>query len=105
MQNNSSLLFSRNIEQHSFENFIKYARIYFSVDSTKEILEELRPLMCPFDVSMTKAFERYKLFLPTLVYEHEADMSFRLWITEFLNLWTTLNSKHFWESVKIQSST
>lgn len=71
------LQLSRNIEQQGFNNFIKYARIYFKPEATEEILDELRPLMCPFDMSMTKAFERYHLFLPTLVHEHEAERSYR----------------------------
>lgn len=67
-----------NIESQSFYKFIKCARVYFNVESTQEILDELRPLMCPFDLSMTNALERANLFLPTLVYDYEAERSFKL---------------------------
>ena len=113
-----------NIESQGFYKFIKYARIYFNVEATQEILDEIRPLMCPFDLSMTKAFERANLFLPTIVYDLEAEKSFRyetkrfkivhwifrvfnafvtnsnrLWTVEFMNLWTTLNAQQNWEPV------
>lgn len=38
---------------------------YFPADSTAEMLEEWRPLMCPFDVTMQKAITYFELFLPT----------------------------------------
>ena len=52
-------------------NFIYYARLYFSAESTSEMLQEWRPLLCPFDVSINAAFERFNLFLPTL--QHDID--------------------------------
>jgi len=92
----SSVLAPENIEQTSFANFIKYARIYFDESATQEMLAEWRPIICPFDLSMSKAFERLKLFLPTILYEHESGP--KLWLNEFLNLWTTLSTRHYWES-------
>ena len=38
---------------------------YFSEDATQEMLDEWRPLMCPFDVTMLKALFYFELFLPT----------------------------------------
>lgn len=38
---------------------------YFPVDATAEMLEEWRPLMCPFDVTMQKAITYFEIFLPT----------------------------------------
>jgi proteasome activator subunit 4 len=40
-------------------NFISFARFYFDLNSTKEMLAEWRPLMCPFDMSTSDAFERF----------------------------------------------
>jgi proteasome activator subunit 4 len=56
-----------NIEKSTFLNFIHYARIYFDKNATKEMLNEWRPLICPFDMSMNDAFERFNLFLPTVM--------------------------------------
>lgn len=33
--------------------------------------------MCPFDTSMAVAFERLKIFTPTIFYEHELDSGYR----------------------------
>lgn len=38
---------------------------YFPVESTQEMLDEWRPLMCIYDVSMEKAMAYFDLFLPT----------------------------------------
>lgn len=38
---------------------------YFPEDATAEMLDEWRPLMCPFDVTMQKAITYFELFLPT----------------------------------------
>lgn len=38
---------------------------YFPADATAEMLEEWRPLMCPFDVTMQKAITYFEIFLPT----------------------------------------
>jgi proteasome activator subunit 4 len=83
----------------TFVNFVGYARLYFDTKSTAEMLEEWRTLICPFDMSMSYAFERFDLFLPTLLKENEIEHGFKLWLDEFLNLWFTLSGKRIWESV------
>ena len=50
---------------------------YFSVEATQEMLDEWRPLLCPFDVKMSEGLFYLELFLPTLVYPHEYDRGFR----------------------------
>ena len=75
--------FKSNLEQVTFVNFVSYARIYFNVNATKEMLEEWRPLMCPFDLSMVNAFERFDLFLPTLLREHEINSGFKYVFSQF----------------------
>ena len=65
------------MEQNTFPNFIRYARNYFEPTATAEILEELRPLMCPFDVGMHRALERLKIFLPILFAEDEAEPGYK----------------------------
>lgn len=46
------------------ETFSFFTR-YFPADATAEMLEEWRPLMCPFDVTMQKAVSYFEIFLPT----------------------------------------
>ena len=50
---------------------------YFSVESTQEMLDEWRPLLCPFDMKMSEGLFYLELFLPTLMYPHEYDRGFR----------------------------
>jgi hypothetical protein len=33
--------------------------------------------MCPFDSEMSTAFERLKLFVPTIMYEEEAEHGYK----------------------------
>ena len=68
----------RNLESGSFASFIPFARIYFDINATKEMLAEWRPIMCPFDVSMSKALERFSLFIPSILFEHEFEFGYKL---------------------------
>lgn len=65
------------------ENLIGYARTYFPVEATLEMLNEFRPLLCPWDTSIEKGFDLLNLFLPTRLtpLEHE-NQGFGLWIGE-----------------------
>ncbi len=72
-----NLKLKRNLEQVTFVNFVSYARIYFDANCTKEMLAEWRPLMCPFDMGMSYAFDRFNLFLPTLLRENENENGFK----------------------------
>ena len=40
---------------------------YFPVESTQEMLEEWRPLLCVYDMSMIDATSFMSYFMPTLV--------------------------------------
>lgn len=42
-------------------------RSYFPESATQEMLDEWRPLLCPFDVTMQKAIGYFELFLPTIM--------------------------------------
>lgn len=54
-------------------NFLRY----FSVESTQEMLDEWRPLLCPFDMAMTDAMGYLSFFLPTLLPPEHHDMGFK----------------------------
>ncbi|CAF1055101.1 unnamed protein product [Brachionus calyciflorus] len=85
-----------NIEQISFMNFVSFARFYFDENSVSEMLEEWRPLMCPFDMSMNYAFDRFSLFLPSVLLDQGRNLD--LWLKEFLDLWINFSGKVYWES-------
>ena len=50
---------------------------YFSEDSTQEMLDEWRPLMCPYDVTFGKAMFYFSLFLPTTLSPEKHDKGFK----------------------------
>lgn len=54
-----------NSVENVLKTLVKSCRPYFPADATAEMLEEWRPLMCPFDVTMQKAITYFEIFLPT----------------------------------------
>ena len=44
---------------------VKFTRSFFSQNSTQEMLDEWRPLLCPFDRCMIQGMKYLSLFLPT----------------------------------------
>ena len=53
----------------------------------QEMLEEWRPLMCPFDVTMAKAISYFEMFLPTFNSFDRRDTTFDLWFEELMAFW------------------
>ncbi|KAK7902167.1 hypothetical protein WMY93_018936 [Mugilogobius chulae] len=62
---------------------IKNCRPYFSDSATQEMLDEWRPLLCPFDVTMQRAISYFELFL--------------LWFEEMMSLWVSVQNLPSWE--------
>ncbi len=67
------------------------------------MLDEWRPLMCPFDVTMAKAMGYFEMFLPTLDVADRADSTYRLWFGEFMSFWDACSNAPPWEPVKDSS--
>lgn len=63
---------------------IRVCRFYFPPNSTKEILEEVRPMLCPFDMIMQRAMVYLELFLPTALMPDQEEIGWRLWKDEML---------------------
>uniref|UniRef100_A0A8B9PYW3 Proteasome activator subunit 4 n=1 Tax=Apteryx owenii TaxID=8824 RepID=A0A8B9PYW3_APTOW len=70
---------------------------YFPEDATEEMLDEWRPLMCPFDVTMQKAITYFELFLPTTLPPDLHHKGFKLWFDEFIGLWVSVQNLPQWE--------
>jgi len=58
-------------------NLVKSCRVYFSNESTQEMLDEWRPLLCPFDASMDEAMYYLEAFLPTALYPEEHETGYK----------------------------
>ncbi|XP_060063003.1 proteasome activator complex subunit 4-like [Ylistrum balloti] len=90
-------LFPPNVE-NVLKNLIKHCRHYFPLEATKEMLEEWRPLMCPFDVTNIKAIHYFEYFLPTNLPPHQQEHGWKLWFTEFMDIWNSFQNNPKWES-------
>eukprot|EP00118_Oscarella_pearsei_P016564 m.158850 g.158850 ORF g.158850 m.158850 type:complete len:1318 (+) comp38755_c1_seq1:297-4250(+) len=66
---------------------VAVARIYFPASSTKEMLNEWRPLLCLFDTSMLEGAFFLASFLPTLLLPEEKSQGYLLWFDELMGLW------------------
>lgn len=79
---------------------IKLARPHFPIEATQEMLDEWRPMLCPFSVSIQRAVTYLNLFLPTTLPPEHHDKGFKLWFDEVMQSWlsgkvcvTTYDSK------------
>ncbi|CAI5658584.1 unnamed protein product [Oreochromis niloticus] len=91
------LIWFPNSVDHILKALIKSCRLYFPASSTKEMLDEWRPLLCVFDVVMQKAISNMELFLPTIMPPEEHSQGFQLWFDELINLWMSLQNQPSWE--------
>ncbi|KAG7506391.1 proteasome activator complex subunit 4B-like [Solea senegalensis] len=83
--------------EHILKALIKSCRLYFPTSSTKEMLDEWRPLLCVFDMVMQKAISNMELFLPTIMSPEEHNQGFQLWFDELMNLWMAVQNQPSWE--------
>ncbi|KAG9329545.1 hypothetical protein JZ751_004278 [Albula glossodonta] len=78
---------------------VKSCRPYFPVSSTQEMLEEWRPLLCPFDLTMQKGISYFELFLPTILHPEQHHQGFKLWFEELMELWVSVQNLPAWEGI------
>lgn len=90
-------LFPSNIE-NVLKTLVKQCRIYFPVEATQEMLDEWRPLLCPYDVTHIKAMNSFEYFLPTNLPLSHHDRGFKLWFKEFIDLWDCCHNTPPWEA-------
>ncbi len=86
---------------HNFDSvisdLIRKCRIYFPIESTQQILDEFRPLLCPYDSMMLRGIKYLELFLPTLIPQEYQNLGFELWFKEFMTIWKSCQNKPSWE--------
>ncbi|XP_061602006.1 proteasome activator complex subunit 4A isoform X1 [Cololabis saira] len=79
------------------KTLVKSCRPYFSEAATQEMLNEWRPLLCPFDVTMQRAISYFELFLPTTLPPELHHKGFKLWFDELVSLWMSVQNLPSWE--------
>lgn len=86
--------------EKNLRSLVRCCRPYFALDSTKEMLDEWRPLMCPYDVTMEKAIGYFELFLPTYNMASHKDKTYGLWFEELMTVWHGCHNSPRWEGVR-----
>lgn len=81
--------------QKSLESLISKCRVYFSISSTREILNEFRPMMCPGDSAFDQAMTCMALFLPTDLPPDQDNNGYLLWLDEMLYWWKNSSNRTF----------
>ncbi|PVD25485.1 hypothetical protein C0Q70_13141 [Pomacea canaliculata] len=84
--------------ESTLKNLVRTCRKYFSDESTQEMLEEWRPLLCPFDVTVIRGLTYYEFFLPSLLPPEKHHLGFKLWFQEVLDIWNSFLNCPSWES-------
>uniref|UniRef100_A0A673CDK3 Proteasome activator subunit 4a n=1 Tax=Sphaeramia orbicularis TaxID=375764 RepID=A0A673CDK3_9TELE len=86
-----------NSVENVLKTLVKSCRPYFSQSATQEMLDEWRPLLCPFDVTMQRAISYFELFLPTTLPPELHHKGFKLWFDEMISLWVSVQNLPSWE--------
>ncbi|XP_035255301.1 proteasome activator complex subunit 4A isoform X2 [Anguilla anguilla] len=86
-----------NSVENVLKTLVKSCRPYFPESCTQEMLDEWRPLLCPFDVTMQRAISYFELFLPTTLPPELHHKGFKLWFTELIELWASVQNLPGWE--------
>ncbi|CAH2094496.1 unnamed protein product [Euphydryas editha] len=77
----------------SYLTMVKCARPYFEVSATKEILEELLPLVCPWS-SNSQMMGPLTTFLPVGLHPRFAKQGHELWFDQLMTLWDSCYNFH-----------
>ncbi|CAF0851617.1 unnamed protein product [Adineta steineri] len=71
---------------------------YFSAIATQEILDELRPQMCPMGGSFAGVMRMFSYFLPVNLPPNLHYQGFQLWLSEFFNIWQNIYNQDVWRT-------
>ena len=83
---------------NNLRGIIRAARPYFPVSTTEELMRELRPMMCPMDVTFGQAINLMELFLPTYSAWKNPELSYNLWLDELTGFWNSCGNHPSWET-------
>ncbi|KAL0124071.1 hypothetical protein PUN28_006100 [Cardiocondyla obscurior] len=74
-------------------------RTYFPLNATQEILDELRPKLCPHDgITMCTSLQILECFLPLQLSPEHHSKGYQLWFDEFMTMWKVCHNGPQWEN-------
>ncbi|XP_011068182.1 PREDICTED: proteasome activator complex subunit 4B-like [Acromyrmex echinatior] len=74
-------------------------KIYFPLSATQEILDELRPKLCPHDgLTMCTTLQILECFLPLQLSPEHHSIGYQLWFDEFMTMWKVCHNGPQWEN-------
>ncbi|KAK7788859.1 hypothetical protein R5R35_013064 [Gryllus longicercus] len=83
--------------QKEFVALIQIARFYFEETATKEMLDEWKPMLCPFDYrTVSDTFQIMSYFLP-VQFTSNREKEYTLWLDDFMTFWKICNNNFDWE--------
>ncbi|KAM0724588.1 Proteasome activator complex subunit 4B [Formica fusca] len=78
---------------------IRSVKIYFPLNATQEILDELRPTFCPFDsTTMCTSLQTLECLLPLQLLPEHHSIGHQLWFDEFMTMWKVCHNAPQWEN-------
>ncbi|XP_015588278.1 proteasome activator complex subunit 4B [Cephus cinctus] len=81
----------------TLDALVHAAKFYFPLSATQEILDELRPMLCPFNGNtISTTVEALEWFLPLHVPSNS--IGYELWFNEFMNFWEVCHNAPQWEN-------
>ncbi|GMT08718.1 hypothetical protein PFISCL1PPCAC_15 [Pristionchus fissidentatus] len=82
--------------------FIRVVREFWPLEATQHILDEFRPLLCPWDEAMLKGMKMLQMFLPTVMTREEhAEFGAGLWFEEVWHHFVSIQSNSLVEPYQV----
>lgn len=79
-------------------NVVYSVMIYFPLNATQEILDELRPKLCPHHgFTMSTSLQILECFLPLQLSPEHHSIGYQLWFDEFMTMWKVCHNGTQWE--------
>lgn len=82
----------------TLDSLVHAARFYFPASATEEMLNEWKPLLCPFDNTIVNTIETMECFLPISLPPNLSHKGYKLWFKDMMELWEVCNNALSWES-------
>ncbi|XP_012271997.1 proteasome activator complex subunit 4 isoform X2 [Orussus abietinus] len=76
---------------------VQAVKIYFPLSATREILDEIRPMLCPLNGNIVH-IEMLVSFLPLQLAPKHHSLGYELWFNEFMVLWEVCHNAPQWEN-------